>query len=108
MKNRIKKSWNTVYQSKLSRDFARLVPLLAIVGFLVIPDNSRSVVFFSLGILVLFTGLSHLLRKVLFPYIDMQQAWRRANDTPLGASIVFASISLIIATTIIGGILLLK
>lgn len=104
----MKRTWSRVRDSKMSRDFARLVPLLAIVGFLVIPDNSRSVVFFSLGILVLFTGLSHLLRKLLFPYIDMERAWDRANDDPVGASIVFASISLIIATTIIGGILLLK
>lgn len=104
----MKRTWGRVRDSKMSRDFARLIPLLAIVGFLVIPDTSRSVVFFSLGILVLFTGLSHLLRKLLFPYVNLEDAWNKANDTPLGAAIVFASASFIIAICILSGILLLK
>lgn len=108
IKERLKDGAKRVWESKLSRDFARLIPLIAATGLLVVPDNSRGVVFFSMGILILMTGLSHILRKILFPYIDMEKAWRMSNNTALGAAIVFASICVIIAATIIGGILLLK
>ena len=108
IKEKFGNGWKAVLKSKLNKDFARLIPLIAIAGFTVVPDNSRGVVFFSIGILVIMAALSHLLRKILFPYADLQLAWTKAHGTPLGAAIVFASISGIITATILGGIMLLK
>lgn len=104
----MKKIWNWIVESKLSKDFARLIPLMIIAGVTVIPDTSRSVVFFSLGILVIMMGLSHLFRKIIFPYIDLETAWAKAMDSAVGAAIAFASISLLMGLAMLCGVMLLK
>lgn len=75
------------------------LPLLA-AAILLLPDAGSHVVFYALGITLLVSIVSHLVRKILFPYIDMSVFAKKALETPIGASIVFCSISVILSVII--------
>ena len=85
----MKQHLRTFMESKLRRDLQRLVPLFAIAGLILIPDSGFSVVVFVLGALIFTAGVSHLIRKILFPYLDLERLLNKAEETPLSAAIVF-------------------
>jgi hypothetical protein len=43
----------------------------------------------------------HIVRQVLFPYIDLKLAYLLARKNPIGAAIVFASIIIFLTAIII-------
>lgn len=49
----------------------------------------------SLGLLV--AGLTHLIRKVLLPYIDMGDMAEQASLTPTGSGLIFLGASIMVA-----------
>jgi hypothetical protein len=49
----------------------------------------------SLGLLV--AGLTHLIRKILLPYIDMGDMAEQASLTPTGSGLIFLGASLMVA-----------
>lgn len=62
-----------LYSKAMLDGIYRLIPLLAILGFLVYRYELTDAVGVSL-IIPIFAGIvSHLLRKLLFPYIDLKQ-----------------------------------
>src|ERR1017187_705667 len=89
------------------RESLRLLPLLVVAGLILIPDSSSAVVWFSLGITLLLTGVSHVQRKLLFPYVDLEAVYQKAAETSSGAAAVFASIVALLATLMYCATLLL-
>ena len=53
------------------------------------------------GLAVYGVALSHLLRRLMFPYIDMEKIHDRANDTPTGSGLVFLGMSVILAAFLV-------
>lgn len=51
---------------------------------------------FSMAIMVAIAAISHWVLKIYFPYIDRMQYAQRAMETPLGASIVFLALALVL------------
>lgn len=49
----------------------------------------------SMAIAVLFGAGAHVLRKLFFPYIDMERIAARACESPVGAGLVFAGVSML-------------
>lgn len=87
----------------LKRDFffiLRIVPILGFAAIFLVDDKSASVLTYVIAITLVLIALSHIVRKLLFPYIDLRDAWEKANDTPVGAAIVFASICYLMSTFI--------
>lgn len=82
------------------KEITRLLPLVAIAAIILIPDTGSFVVLYAIGIAISISAVSHAIRKILFPYIDLQDVASKAIVTPLGAAIVFASISGLLATII--------
>lgn len=91
------------------REFWRFLPLclLAVVG-LWGDLPSFKVLFYAIGITVTGAYLSHITRRILFPYIDLSVAWDKANDTELGAALCFLGVCLLLAVFILSFVMLLR
>lgn len=83
------------------------MPILA-SALILGPDAGSHVVLFALGILLLVSAVSHVMRKVLFPYVIMSEFSNKALESPVGAAIVFASITSILSVIIFSTCMLLK
>ncbi|HQT03429.1 MAG: hypothetical protein M1572_01920 [Gammaproteobacteria bacterium] len=68
------------------------------VAFLYLVNDGLLIEFISvlsLGLLV--AGLTHLIRKVLLPYIDMGDMAEQASLTPTGSGLIFLGASIMVA-----------
>lgn len=92
----MKEQLRTFWDSKLRRELQRLIPIFAIAGLVLIPDASFSVIIFVLGALVFTAGVSHLIRKILLPYLNLERLVNKADETPLSAAIVFCGVMYIL------------
>jgi len=97
-----------IHNFNLKREAVRLLPVMAVAGLILIPDSSSAVVWFAMGISLLLVGMSHLLRKFLFPYLDLERFAEKASETAVGAAIIFASVAYILSTIISSSISLLR
>lgn len=84
----------------IKKEAKRILPMLIFAGLILIPDSGSFVVVYSLGITILVSIVSHLIRKILFPYVDLEKFSDKALESPIAASIVFLSISMILAVII--------
>lgn len=83
------------------------------LALLVIPGlyNDRgtiNVILYVIGITTLLSIVSHIIRIILFPGISLYDAWEKANDTPIGAGIVFFSICMLLGVIINAAVSLLR
>ncbi len=91
------------------RDGMRTVFVVAVLAvFLIagnaIADNSYQVVAFSVGVVLMLAGLSHITRRVLFHRLDLQDIGIKATETPLGAAVVFAAIVYFLTVLVQAGV----
>ena len=90
-------------------EFFRTIPLilLCLLGFW--GDWSTLYIVKYVATLVLALALlSHLIRKVLFPYVKLGQVANTAIMTPLGAAIVFFGFCMVICTLLVVGAMFFK
>lgn len=76
-----------------------LVPSIAVLA---IDMPVMLTLLYSIAAMFVIAGVSHLTRKVIFPYIDMEVIKTKAVESSNGAAIVFLSVSMIISAIIIG------
>lgn len=57
-------------------------------------------VFSSTSIILLIALFSHMIRRILFPDLDLASVAAKALETPTGSSVVFASVCIVIAVLI--------
>lgn len=83
-------------------DIIRLAVLLALAALLFAPNWSEqfAVVKYVFGFLIAQAAISHIVRRALFPYIDMRRYFFKALEEPLSASVVVFSLCMIVAVTI--------
>ncbi len=74
------------------RDILIIGFFLALGLALILFDASNIVVLQSFGIGLFLVAGSHITRRVLFNLLDMQSIAQKAQQEPVGAAIVFASI----------------
>jgi hypothetical protein len=93
----------------LAREFIRLLPIIgAGLVFLHSDTGGIKLVLYMIGILLLICAAVHLLRKVLFPYLDLKEYTDKALESPQSAGMVFLGISFIMGMTIYAATSLLK
>lgn len=63
---------------------------------------------YSMAVMLLVAAVSHITRKVVFPYLDMEVVMKKATETPTGAGYVFLGVSSIITAMIIGSVMWLS
>ena len=87
----------------------RVLPMLVIVIVVLVPSNSGYVVLYDVcGVLVATALGSHILRRLAFPYLNLESYARRALDSPIAAALVFLAVTILTATFVIAGIMLMK
>ena len=94
---------------KMVTEAMRLTPLLGLAGLAFMRDlESLQVVLYVLGILLLIAVTTHILRKVLFPYLDLGAFVAKALEDSRAAGMVFLGMSFIIGMMIFSATQLLQ
>lgn len=78
--------------TRIHRDIARLFLMVVVGALLVLADTSNWVIIQAYGIGVFFVVGTHFLRRILFTKVDLQALADKADESPIGAAICFASI----------------
>jgi hypothetical protein len=88
------------FKQAVLKELKRFFPLVAVAALILIPDTGSFVVLFAIGVAIVISAVSHLIRKILFPYVDLEWMANKAGESAIGAAIVFASISGLLAVII--------
>jgi hypothetical protein len=107
MSERLKRV-KSVLTNKWAKEFYRMAPFLGIIGFVLIPDSSSSVVLFGVGIISLAVLVAHLIRKILFPYFDMQKLADGIEEDPKASAAVICAIIFLVVSIINSFVTLLR
>lgn len=97
-------------KGRLPRELKRAWPFLLLAFLMLAPDpGALSVVGYAVGIVALAVVLSHLVRKVLFPYLDIETLIKEIDtENNVAAAIVVASMVVLMGIVLNGIIALLK
>lgn len=97
-------------KEKFLKELKRAWPFLLLAGLMLAPDpGALSVVGYAVGIVAVAVILSHLSRKLLFPYLDIETLIREiGTENNVAASIVVASTVVLMGIVLNGIITLLK
>lgn len=80
------------------RLWALLLPALAVLA---IDMPVALTLLYSMSAIFVLSGLSHLIRKLLFPYADLEYIMLRASEAPTGAGMIFLGVSLTLSAIIL-------
>ena len=82
-------------------DTARILFMVLAATILFWPDTTMfDIVRYVLGIQITLSLMSHLTRKLLFPYVQMSDLFDEVKKDPKAAAIAILSISIILSTLI--------
>ena len=92
------------------KELKRSLPFLLLAGLLLAPDpGALSVIGYAVGIVAVAIILSHLARKILFPYLDLKELIEEIGaENNIAASIVVASMVVLMGIILNGIVTLLK
>lgn len=102
---------------RLKADFLRGITLFSLAFLLSLIEKSLApsddliflkAVISSSSLILFIVGFSHVLRRVIFPQIDLKEFARKALSEPLAASIVFLGISIVLSTLIFVNVMLIS
>lgn len=94
--------------TSLKREAIRLAPFLLVAVALLWRDPNLPVVGYALGIVALIVMASHLARKALMPYLDMEQFVCKAREQAIASAIVAAAVLYLLAAIIQSVVALLR
>ena len=97
-------------KEKFLKEFKRAWPFLLLACLMLAPDpGAVSVVGYAVGIVAVAVILSHLSRKILFPYLDLKDLIKEiGTENNVAAAIVLASMVVLMGIVLNGIITLLK
>ena len=86
---------------KVRLDVLRMSFLVACIAALFALDmETLHIVLYVFGFLLSIALITHVTRRVLFPYIHLKEYTSKALEHPIGAAIIFLGVSMIISVTI--------
>lgn len=95
--------------NKWGRDLVLIAIVIAVTVFSGVVGEGFKV---NLQLMVLGTAaiaiFSHVIRKILLPYIDLAEYAKEAIKSPIGAAIVFASVMIFLSVVFDGSLRLLR
>jgi hypothetical protein len=92
----------------VSNEWVRFIPFILIAGLLLVPQAQSQAVLFNAAIVTALLVLSHIFRRVLFPYVQLEECVQQAQSQALPAAIIFASMCYLISVFIQSTVVLLK
>lgn len=109
---------NTIYFLKrLGKDTLRLFILFAFAAILSSIDKIfnfgeqyafLTAVLSSTSIVLVVAGVSHIVRRILFPSVDLKLFSRESLRSPISAAIVFLGVCIVLATFVVVNVMLLS
>lgn len=57
---------------------------------------------YSLAAMFVIVGMAHVIRRVLFPYLDLEEVENQASLTSTGAGLVFLGTTILVSAVILG------
>lgn len=90
------------------RDIYRGSALFGIMLYLYVSDSTGfGVVSYMISLMLVISLVAHFVRRIIFPYLELGEIANRADESPIGAAMVFVGICFIIGCLIlsIGGML---
>lgn len=86
---KVKENWYRL----VKHEYVRILPLLGIAFLLLFNSGGGSgVILLNIGIVAAIVAVSHLIRRILFPYLELEKYSVLAMGNPIAASIVFFSV----------------
>lgn len=82
-------------------DFRMMVMIIPALLFLFRDPRDLPTVntfLFYLAIAIVVAGVTHVLRKIYFPYIDLEEVYKSTDGNPMARALIFLSVSLVICT----------
>lgn len=88
---------------------ARFVALAApSFAYLYTDAAIANTIVYSFAVMIALAAVSHIVRKVYFPYVDLEANAKASLDSPLAAAIVFLAVSMVLCTIIFATTMWLK
>lgn len=91
-------------------DIKRVLILIALSALLILVSEpigllsnipALSPFFLFSGLTVFGYALTHVVRKILHPYVDMRKLWEKASEESTGAGLVFLALAIIVAASLL-------
>lgn len=57
---------------------------------------------YSLSAMLVIVAMSHVIRRVLFPYLDLEEVENRASESSTGAGLVFLGTCVLFSSLVLG------
>lgn len=83
-------------------DIRPLILLLPALAVLAIDLPVMLTLLYSLAAMLVIVTMAHLIRRILFPYVDLSDVENMASESPTGAGLVFLGISVLFSSIVLG------
>ena len=88
---------------------ARFLALaLPAFGYLYTDPAIANTIVYSFAVVIALAAVSHIVRKVYFPYVDLEEFAINASKNPTASAVVFLSVCLVLCAIIVSSTLWLK
>jgi hypothetical protein len=86
----------------------RIGPLLGVAGIFILTDDAKHVIGFGVAIIALAVAIAHIIRKLIFPYIDMAKLVDGIEDDTKASAAVICGLIFLLCTIIQSLVALLR
>lgn len=76
----------------LKDEALRVGPFALLAGLILYPDDSKMVILFGVGIILLAVLLAHGIRKLIFPYIDVKVLADKVKENAVACAMVICGL----------------
>ncbi len=86
----------SVFMSTVKKEIRQSVPLLFVLAYFYVFDfGSFSVVSYMLGIMLVISMFTHVVRRLLFRRLNIEDFYSKALEAPLPAALIFTGVCFI-------------
>lgn len=93
------RAFETIFKAVVSLKEA--VILMAITGPFIAQVIGTTTLLFMCAISIFLLALSHMMRKLAFPYINGREAWEQAKKEPLSSSLVICALAFLLSVVLV-------
>ena len=92
----------------VSMDFRFYLLLVPAVLILMTDMPMLLTILQAMSVMLIVAAVSHITRKIAFPYLDMEKVMYKATETAAGAGYVFLGVSGLLMAMVVGSVLWLS
>ena len=93
MSNEVWDLWSRLKSYRWYRESKRVFWFFLLIVIILLPEDSgKKAILWSMAVFALTVVTSHLARKLLFPYVDLETFVKKSLETSTGAAVVAAAV----------------